>query len=106
MPEQTTVGAPALRVIDAFDHPHGGRILRVRVDRGTPPPLRSLRGARLGASGPEGAEGSVRVLGFPVTGGKPSDRRVQESGRFDLHVEVDPGAPPVSRGWKLHPGDG
>jgi len=101
MPVETRKGLQTLRIIDALDHPHGGRILRVRIDGGTPPSLRSLRGARLRAVAPDGSERFVRVTGFPLTGGKPSDVRIRDTGRVDLLVETEGEGPPVSRTWQL-----
>lgn len=94
-------GATKLRVIDALDHPHGHRILRTRIVEGPTPSARKLKGATLHASGPEGRSGNLRVLGFPVFGGKPSDERIEESGRIDLVVEGDGEAAAVSRTWEL-----
>jgi hypothetical protein len=90
-------------VIDALDAPHGdGRVLRLRVVDGEPR-VRKLRRARLVASSPDGTSREVRVRGFPVFGGKPSDRRIRETGRVDVHVSDDgaTGAPPISRRWIL-----
>lgn len=91
----------ALRVIDAFDHPHGGRLLRTRVIRGAPPAMSSLRNLRLVAVSPEGSERTVRVLGFPLFGGKVSDARIERTGRVDLHVEEEGEGPSVTLMWEL-----
>lgn len=103
-PTTDRAGGTILKVIDALDHPHGGRILRVRLDEGAPPTRRALKGARLRAVGPEGEERDVQVLGFAVTGGKVSDRRLRQAGRVDLHVEEVGAGPPVSLQWRLHLG--
>jgi len=94
---------PSLRVIDAMDHPHGGRILRTRMEAGDPPPLRSLKGAELRAVAPDGTEATVRVLAFPLMGGHPTDARFRETRRIDFHVAAEKGAPEVSLRWLLHP---
>jgi hypothetical protein len=93
----------AFTVIDALDHPHGGRILRVRLLKGDPPTLRQLRGARLRAEGPDGEKTEVEVLGFTLLGGKISDRRLRKTGRVDLHVRETAAGPPVSLRWRLSP---
>jgi len=98
---ETRTDHPTLRIIDALDHPHGGRILRVKIDGGAAPSLRSLRGARLRAVAPDGSERFVRVTGLPLTGGKPSDARIRETGRVDLLVETEGEGSPVSRTWHL-----
>lgn len=94
-------GQTRLKVIDALDHPHGGRILRLRLLDGPPPTVRGLRGAKLQASGPRGQERQLRVLGFPVTGGKVSDGRIRESGRIDLHVEEEGEGSPIDLTWEI-----
>ena len=93
---------PLLRVIDALDHPHGGRILRTRLAGDTVPSLGDLRGAHFLAKSPAGAERRVKVLGFPITGGKPSNKRIRESGRVDLHVEETGDGAPIDLQWELY----
>jgi hypothetical protein len=90
------------RVIDAMDAPYVGRILRLRLQEGEAPSIRRLKGARLLVRSPEGDEQRVRVLGFPILGGKPSDARLSRTGKISLHVEAeeDGDAPPVSLGWE------
>lgn len=92
-------GSFALTVIDALDHPHGNRILRTRVTSGTPT-LKRLKGSALRAHGPDGQQMNALVVGFPVFGGAPSDRRIRDTGRVDLVVEGD-GA--INRLWQLEP---
>jgi hypothetical protein len=89
-----------LKVLDALDHPHGGRILRVRVSGGDALSARSLRGRTLLAQGPRGEESSAKVLGFALTAGNPSKRWARH-GRADLHVEEEEGRPPISIQWRL-----
>lgn len=88
------------KVLDALDHPHGGRILRVRVSGGDAPSTRSLRGRTLLAVGPRGEESSARVLGFSVTAGQAA-KRLDRDGRADLHVEEQEGRPPISLQWRI-----
>jgi hypothetical protein len=95
----------ALRVIDALDHPHGGRILRLRLAEGDPPTAKGLKGATLVATGPRGEERTVRVLGFPVFYGKVSDARIRETGRIDVHVEEEGEGIPVSLTWSVRLAD-
>jgi hypothetical protein len=91
----------ALKVVDALDHPHGGRILRLRLLQGDPPTKRSLKGASLKATGPRGEARTFRVLGFPLTGGKLSDARIRETGRVDLHIEEEGEGVPISLTWTV-----
>lgn len=91
------------RVLDAMDAPHTGRILRLRVQSGEAPSIRSLKGSELVAVSPTGAERRVRVLGFAVFGGKPSDDRLTRTGRVDVHVEELGEGDPVGLRWEVTP---
>ncbi len=88
------------RVIDAYDHPHGGRILRLRLGAGQAPGLRELKGHYLVAALDEGDSCRLRVAGFAVSGGRPSHARLARTGRIDVHVTGD-GAGPVGPGWTV-----
>jgi hypothetical protein len=104
MTPANAMAAPSLEVVDAFEHPHGGRILRIRALEGATPSLRDLRRATLRAVSPDGEERRARVLSFPLTGGKPSDARFRATGRVDVLVEEEGGGEPISLGWRLHVG--
>lgn len=92
---------PTFRVLDALDAPHGGRIVRLRLQSGEAPSLGSLDGATLHATAPDGARTRLRVRGFAVFGGKPSDERLTRTGRVDLHVDEE--GPPVGLRWEVRP---
>jgi len=85
----TTRQTATFRVLDAMDGPHGGRILRLRLQSGEAPSIKALRGARMKARAPDGRELIFRVDGFAVLGGRPSDKRLARTGRVDLHVSVE-----------------
>jgi hypothetical protein len=91
------------RVIDALDAPHAGRILRLRLESGDAPSIRSLKGARIKAVSPEGEERFARVDGFPLFGGRPSDDRLRRTGRVDVQVtlEGDTHEPPIGLRWEV-----
>lgn len=91
-------------VLDAMDAPHTGRILRLRLQSGEAPSIRSLKGATLTARGPRGQEVALEVKGFPTFGGKPSDDRLARTGRVDLHVEEKGDGGPVGLRWEVSPG--
>lgn len=78
-------------VLDAMNAPHGGQVLRLRLESGQAPALRSLKGARLEATGPRGETAHVRVTGFALFGGKPSESRFRRTGRVDVHVTAESG---------------
>lgn len=103
MPNQTQ--GTAFRVIDAMDGPHRGRILRLRLQGGTPPTLRDLKGASLLARSPDGEEEKLKVVGFYLPGGKPSEARFGRTGRVDLLVENEDGSgnSQVSTLWEVTP---
>lgn len=102
MASHPTVERATFRVVDALPAPHGGQILRLRLEGGKPPSVRSLKGARLGARSPDGeAEATVRVEGFAVFGGKASDRRLARTGRVDVRVTPEEGGAPVGLRWTV-----
>lgn len=91
----TGKAATVFKVLDVLDHPHGGRILRLQLQKGDAPSIRQLKKARLRALSPEGETRIVEVEGFAAFGGKPSDARLARTGRADLHVyavddEIEP----------------
>ncbi|MDH3223022.1 MAG: hypothetical protein OEO23_04835 [Gemmatimonadota bacterium] len=96
------------RVVAALDHPHGGRILRLRLVGGEAPPLKELKNCTLFGRGPDGQEATVQVDGFALFGGRPSDRRLARTGRVDVRVPSTNGngagstsADLIDRGWEL-----
>lgn len=103
MPNQTQ--GTAFRVIDAMDGPHRGRVLRLRLQSGGTPSLKSLKGASLLARSPDGEEERLKVVGFFLPGGKPSEARFGRTGRVDLIVESEgaSGVPRVSTLWEIRP---
>ena len=94
---------PTFRVLDAMDAPHGGRILRLRLQSGEAPSIGELRGARMRAVSPDGHSAIVNVKGFAVFGGRPSDSRLARSGRVDLLVERAVSGPAVGARWEIQP---
>jgi hypothetical protein len=103
MPKQTQAKKRGFLVIDAMDAPHRGRIIRLRLQGGQPPALRELKGAHLQASSPQGGEETLKEVGFFLPGGRPSDARLNRTGRVDLLVESTDGSdrPMVSAQWEV-----
>lgn len=99
----TRTGSTVFRVLDAMDHPHGGRILRLRLQEGDAPAVKDLRGARLRARSPDGEVREVVVEGFAALGGKPSDERLARTGRVDVRVEAADGKrePEIGMTWEV-----
>ncbi len=99
----TTSKGVTFRVLDAMDSPHTGRILRLRLQSGSSPAVKSLKGREMLAVSPDDRRCRIRVLGFPVFGGKPSDDRLARTGRIDVQVEELDDNGPVGLQWELRP---
>ncbi len=97
----TDTKSPTFRVLDAMDAPHGGRILRLRLESGEAPSIADLKGARLVAVSPEGQTRAARVRGFAVFGGRPSNERLARTGRIDIHVENEGDGPSIDLRWQV-----
>ncbi len=91
------------RVTDAYDHPHGGRVLRLRLWSGRAPSVKALKNEVLTARSPKGDETRFRVSSFAVFGGRPSDARLSRTGRADVMIEGE-GARQVDAGWEVATG--
>jgi hypothetical protein len=92
MADQQRDGKTVFRVVDAMDAPHGGRILRLRLIEGKAPSIKSLKGARLLASSPDGRlERWVNVQRFALFGGRKPEKRLTRDGRVDVQVEEEGG---------------
>lgn len=87
------------QVVDAYDHPHGGRILRLKLRSGGAPSIKAFKHEVLAISR-EGEETPLRVSGFAAFGGKPSDARLARTGRADVLVGGDAGREVVA-GWEV-----
>lgn len=94
-------GQTRLKVIDAMDHPHRGRVLRLKLLEGAAPTVKQLKGARLAAEGPRGEARTADVLGFPLFYGKVSDARIRETGRIDVHVDESGEGEPIGLTWTV-----
>ena len=77
------------RVLDSVETPDGGCVLRLRLQDGEAPAVKTLKGARLLVRSPDGEERTVRVKGFALVGGKPSDGRMARTGRVDIQIEEE-----------------
>lgn len=101
--ESTATGTVVFRVLDAMDAPHTGRILRLRLQSGEAPPISRIKGSEMLATSPDGQRCRIRVLGFAVFGGKPSNDRLMRTGRVDVHVEELDDGGPVGLRWEVTP---
>ena len=81
------------RVLDALKAPYGGWLVKLRFEAGDALTLKELKSATLNVSSLDGATSfDVKVSGFPVFGGRPSDDRLRRTGRVDLHVNTVDGS--------------
>jgi hypothetical protein len=104
MSAETTIRSGlSFRVLDAMDAPHLGRILRLRLQSGEAPTIKSLKGSEMRAISPDGVECRFKVLGFAAFGGKPSNERLARTGRVDLHVEELDTTGPIGLRWDVLP---
>lgn len=94
-------GTPRFRVIDALDAPHFGQILRLRLQSGATPLLKAMKGGRFTARSPEGAEVTVRVMGFSTINGKPNQGRFARTGRVDVVATLEDESRKVATRWTL-----
>jgi hypothetical protein len=103
MSKQEKGSQSVFQVIDAMDGPYRGRILRLRLLKGQAPTIRQLKGSRLLARSPQGDEQILRVLGFALMGGRPSDARISRTGRVDLLVDSEGNGAPArtSTRWEV-----
>jgi hypothetical protein len=54
------------------------------------------------AQSPDGATVvDVRIDGFAVFGGRPTDKRLARTGRIDVHVRQAAGTDPVLAQWEV-----
>lgn len=94
-------GTPVFRVIDALDAPYKGQILRLRLQTGQTPTLKSMKGGTFTATSPDGDEVKLTVMSFSLIGGKPSQSRFERTGRLDVVAVSENGSAPVSLQWTL-----
>ena len=88
-------------VLDAMDSPGEGQILRLRLEAGEAS-LKSIKGAQLNATGPNGDSLQLNVTGFALVGGKPSEGRFSRTGRVDVHASpVDGSHDKVGLQWEV-----
>jgi hypothetical protein len=76
------------KVLDAMDAPHGGRLLKLRLQSGDTPTVRELRGARMQAKSPDGEKTcTFSIDSVALFGGRAPDERLARSGRIDVQIK-------------------
>jgi len=103
MADRTANHKAVFRILDAMEGPHEGRILKLRLQTGEPPTMKELKGARMTATSPDGAvQCEIRVAGFVLFGGRPSDERLARTGRIDVNIDAtDDAVDRVSARWQV-----
>jgi hypothetical protein len=88
------------RVSDVVDVPLRGIMLRLRLLDGEPALGDLAVGESLDLRAPDGTGRRVRIAAHPVTGGKPSQQRLERTREFDVLIaEEAAGGEPVEIGW-------
>ncbi len=97
-----TTGAYRFRVSDAVEVPLRGMMLRLKRVDGTAP-LGALKpGATLRLMAPDGETRTARVKALSVTGGRPTQERLDRYGQADVVIapeEARLDGRPVEIGW-------
>lgn len=90
------------KVLDAMDAPHGGRLLKLRLQSGETPTIRELRGARMQAQSPDGAlTCTCEIENFALFGGRSPDERLARTGRVDVHIAGGEEVDQITLTWRL-----
>ncbi len=97
-----TTGAYRFRVSDAVEVPLRGMMLRLKRVEGTAPLGALEPGATLRLMAPDGVTRTARVKALSVTGGRPTQERLDRYGQADVVIapeEARVDGRPVEIGW-------
>ncbi|MHB1169505.1 MAG: hypothetical protein ACYC28_09525 [Longimicrobiales bacterium] len=97
-----------LKVSDSLHVPYRGHLLRLKLSEGVPRVKDLAEGTRLRVSGPDGRSGIVEILGFPTTGGRQTQERVERTRELDLVIPAQQSVIDGARieiGWTVGPAD-
>ena len=92
----------AFRVSDAVHVPLRGHMLRLRLTEGTPSMDDLAVGRILRLRSPQGETRDLPILAHSVTGGNPSQKRLDRTGELDVIVNgglAEGDDNPVEIGW-------
>lgn len=93
-------GTPfTFRVSDVVDVPLRGTMLRLRLAAGSPSMVHLAVGSTLRLRSPAGAERTVRVTAHAVTGGRPTQERLERARELDVVIAEDEAGEPIEIGW-------
>lgn len=108
--EMSEIGRPSggtndsfrFRVSDAVEIPKRGYLLRLRLLAGAPRISDFRPGREIVLRAPDGAERAVTVMDLAVTGGKPSQARLDRLRELDIVISLEDALAddqPVKIGW-------
>ena len=90
------------KVLDVLDAPHGGRLLKLRLQSGETPTIRELRGARMRAQSPDGETTcACAIESFALFGGRSPDERLARTGRVDVVIASGEEEDQIGLTWHL-----
>ena len=95
-------GPYTFRVSDSVEVPLRGRMLRLRLTEGTPSMSDVAVGRILRLKSPTGATRDLPILAHAVTGGNPTQKRLEQVRELDVIVDGPASAgdgDPVEIGW-------
>jgi hypothetical protein len=92
-------GAFTFRVSDVVDVPLRGLMLRLRLVNGTPSMADLTIGSTLRLRSPDGVERDARVIAHAVTGGVPTQQRLDRVRELDVLIDDDSAAGAIEIGW-------
>lgn len=81
-----TIGAFRFRVSDAVEVPLRGTMLRLKRLEGEPPVAALAPGSTLRLRAPDGQTRSVQVKALSMTGGRPTQERLDRYGQADVLI--------------------
>jgi hypothetical protein len=85
-----------------MDAPHGGRLLKLRLQSGEAPSVRELRSARMQAQSPDGdLTCTFEIEHIALFGGRAPDERLARTGRIDVHIEGGHDADQIDLTWQV-----
>jgi hypothetical protein len=87
------------RVSDVVEVPLRGVLLRLRLVDGKPSMNDLGVGASLRLRSPDGVERDVRVTAHAVTGGRPTQERLDRVRELDVLIEDGAPGEPIGIGW-------
>jgi hypothetical protein len=97
--KRSSGGPFTFRVSDVVTVPLRGTLLRLRLVDGEPLLGDLGVGSELLLRGGAGSERRVRIAAHSVTGGRPSQKRLDRTREFDVILTRDDAAEPVEIGW-------